>query len=147
MQDSRGTTTRQLEFASILHAKLLQSCPTLCDPHGVQPTRLLCPWDFPSKNTRAGCHFLLQRIEPLSHVSCIGRWVLYHQCHLDFASSRTFKTHSTGKALSLLLDNPQKAPEVPVPLGKESAIVALSHKMLCHSGFVVHFCLLGCPRS
>ena len=26
------------------------------------PTRLLCPWDFPGKNTGAGCHFLLQGI-------------------------------------------------------------------------------------
>ena len=23
---------------------------------------LLCPWDFPSKSTEVGCHFLLQRI-------------------------------------------------------------------------------------
>ena len=29
-------------------------------PHGLQPTRLPCPWDFPSKNTGGGCHFLLQ---------------------------------------------------------------------------------------
>ena len=29
-------------------------------PHGLQPTRLLCPWDFPGKNTRVGCHFFLQ---------------------------------------------------------------------------------------
>ena len=27
---------------------------------GLQPTRLLCPWDSPGKNTRVGCHFLLQ---------------------------------------------------------------------------------------
>ena len=26
-------------------AKLLQSCPTLCDHIDCQPTRLLCPWD------------------------------------------------------------------------------------------------------
>ena len=26
------------------------------------PTRLLCPWDFPGKNTGMGCHFLLQGI-------------------------------------------------------------------------------------
>ena len=31
-------------------------------PLGVQPARLLCPWDFPGKNTRVGCHFLLQDI-------------------------------------------------------------------------------------
>ena len=25
-----------------------------------EPTRLLCPWNSPGKNTRVGCHFLLQ---------------------------------------------------------------------------------------
>ena len=30
-------------------------------PHGLQPTRLLCPWDFPGKSTGVGCHFLLHR--------------------------------------------------------------------------------------
>ena len=29
-------------------------------PHGLQPSRLLCPWDFPGKSTGVGCHFLLQ---------------------------------------------------------------------------------------
>ena len=29
-------------------------------PHRQQPTRLLCPWDSPSKNTGVGCHLLLQ---------------------------------------------------------------------------------------
>ena len=28
--------------------------------HGLQPTKLLCPWDFLGKNTGVGCHFLLQ---------------------------------------------------------------------------------------
>ena len=31
-------------------------------PHGLQPTRLLSPWNFPGKNTGVGCHFLLQGI-------------------------------------------------------------------------------------
>ena len=45
-------------------AKLLQSCPTLCDPiDGRQPTRLHHPWDSPGKNTGVGCHFLLQCME------------------------------------------------------------------------------------
>ena len=29
-------------------------------PHRRQPTRLLCPWDSPGKNTGVACHFLLQ---------------------------------------------------------------------------------------
>ena len=31
-------------------------------PHGLYPTWLLCPWDFPGKNTGVGFHFLLQWI-------------------------------------------------------------------------------------
>ena len=31
-------------------------------PHGPQPARLLCPWDFQGKNTGVGCHFLLQGV-------------------------------------------------------------------------------------
>ena len=30
-------------------------------PRGLQPTRLLCPWDFPGESTGVGCHCLLQR--------------------------------------------------------------------------------------
>ena len=29
-------------------------------PHGLQPARLLCPWDSLGRNTGVGCHFLLQ---------------------------------------------------------------------------------------
>ena len=32
-------------------------------PHRLQPTRLLCPWDSPSKNTGVGLHFLLQGVK------------------------------------------------------------------------------------
>ena len=35
-----------------------QLCLTLCNP------MILCPWNFPGKNTRMGCHFLLQGIFP-----------------------------------------------------------------------------------
>ena len=46
--------------AAAAAAKSHQSCLTLFDPHRWQPTRLLCPWDSPGKNTGVGCHFLLQ---------------------------------------------------------------------------------------
>ena len=40
-------------------------------PHGLQPTRLLRPWDSPGKNTGVGCHFLLQymRVKSESEVA------------------------------------------------------------------------------
>ena len=55
-------------------------------PHGLHPVRLLefCLWNFPGKNTGAGCHFLLQRIFPTEgsnpHLLCLlhGRQILYH---------------------------------------------------------------------
>ena len=53
-------------------------------PHALYPTRLLCPWDFLNKNTRVGCHallqgtFLTQRSNPgLLHC----RQILYHLSH------------------------------------------------------------------
>ena len=33
----------------------------LLRPLGLQPTRLLCPWDSPGKNTGVGCHVLLHK--------------------------------------------------------------------------------------
>ena len=34
----------------------------LLRPQGLQLTRMLCPWDFPGKNTGVCCHFLLQGV-------------------------------------------------------------------------------------
>ena len=55
-------------------------------PHGLQPIRLLCPWDFSGKNTGVGCHFLLQGIlltqrwnPHLLSLAC--RWILYPLSH------------------------------------------------------------------
>ena len=38
-------------------------------PHELQPTRLLCPWDSPGKNTGVGCRALLQGIFPTQRSS------------------------------------------------------------------------------
>ena len=38
----------------------LCATPWSVRPHGLQPTRLLRPWNSPGKNTGVGCHFLLQ---------------------------------------------------------------------------------------
>ena len=56
--------------------------PDSLQPHRLQPARLLCPWDFPGKNTGVGCHFLHQGIFLTSGsnscISCTGRQILYH---------------------------------------------------------------------
>ena len=47
----------KVKVKSLSHVRLFGT-------HGLQPTRLLRPWDFPGKNTGVGCHFLLQEIFP-----------------------------------------------------------------------------------
>ena len=58
-----------------------QSCPTLWDPRGCSPPGSFVQGDFPGKNTRVGCHALLQGSFPtqgsnpdLPHC----RRILYH---------------------------------------------------------------------
>ena len=52
-------------------------------PFGLQPARLLSPWDFLGKNTGVGCHFLLQGIfltqgwNPCLPHLLYCRWILY----------------------------------------------------------------------
>ena len=55
-------------------------------PHGLQPSRLLCPWDFWGKNTGVGNHSLLQGIFPIQGsnpglLHC--RQILYHLSHQE----------------------------------------------------------------
>ena len=42
-------------------------------PHGLQPTRLLRPWDFQSKRTGVGCHCLLYFLASLNNAAVIMR--------------------------------------------------------------------------
>ena len=53
-------------------------------PHGLWPTRLLCPWNSSGKNTGVGCHFLLHGIFPTQGLNpslqpC--RWTLHQLSH------------------------------------------------------------------
>ena len=80
-----------------------QSCLTL-QPHGLSPIRLLCPWDFPGKNTGVGCHFLLlgifltQGSNP-SLLHC--RRILYRLRHqgTEHNTIMLFKSHTQKQAL------------------------------------------------
>ena len=79
-------------------------------PHGLQPARLLSPWNFPGKNTGVGSHFLLQGIFPnqgsnpgllhcrqilhrLSHQESAGilEWVAFH-----FSRGSSWPRNQTG---------------------------------------------------
>ena len=71
-------------------SSVTQSCVTLW-PHGLLPTRLLCPRDFLDQNTRVGCHFLLQEMfltQGPTHVSCTaGKFFTSEPLGLTFCCS------------------------------------------------------------
>ena len=72
-----------------------QSCPTLCWPQGLEPTRLLLPWDSPVKNTRVGSHSLFQGIFltlGLNFGLLHGRQILYHLSHQGSSVSQNVTT-------------------------------------------------------
>ena len=51
---------------------------------GCSPTRLLCPWDSPGRNTEVGCHALLQGIFPTQGLNPglqLWRQILYQLSH------------------------------------------------------------------
>ena len=69
-----------------IYDKLLQSCPTLCDP--MDHSWFRYPWDSPGENTGMGCHSFSRCSSwprdqtHVSYILCIDRWCLQHQCHL-----------------------------------------------------------------
>ena len=85
----QARTWTGLPFPSPMHEseKGKWSCWVMSDserPHGLQPTRLLHPWDSPGKSTGVWCHFLLQEIFPTQELN-LGllhcRQMLYHLSH------------------------------------------------------------------
>ena len=76
---------------SVLCVKSLRLCPTLCDPmdynaqgssvHGILHARVL---EWVATSSSSGSSQPRDRTH-VTYVSCTGRWVLYHQCHLGSA--------------------------------------------------------------
>ena len=52
-------------------------------PHGLQPTKLLCPWDFPGKSTGVGCHCLLRDIDINRHKHIDTYIYIYRHKYID----------------------------------------------------------------
>ena len=100
-------------------------------PHGLQPTRLLCPWDFPGKSTGVGCHCLLwsKRIDACYYnllawgVYCYTEFFFFNlfifnwritalQCCVGFGHTSTRISHRYTY-VSLSLDPPSDIPPHP----------------------------------
>ena len=97
-------------------------------PRGLQPTRLLHPWDFPGKRTGVGCHCLLrnkksrtrQRILRLNNKSTINKkenfyfvkvlikWIKIQIADLE----KIFANHISDKELGPRIKNSQNSTAV-----------------------------------
>ena len=105
---SRGYTPRTgtapsspIPFSASLLRLVAQSCLTLCDPTDCSPPGSFVHGDSPGKNTRVGCHPLLQGISPTQELNpdlphCRqSLYCLSHQC-----------SHQAGVFLHLFIQCP-----------------------------------------
>ena len=78
-------------------------------PYGLQPARLLCPWDSPGKKTKVGYHALLPvtgiKSMPLMYLALTGRF---------FTTSATWEAHSIPAAAAA--KSPQSCPTLCDPI-------------------------------
>ena len=79
-------------------------------PHGLYPTRLLCPRDFPGKNIGVGCHSLL--LISIKHVfsHAFGGLLIVNSYHLLESLQRLGNDNLAFiqlSALALLSKHPQ----------------------------------------
>ena len=92
---------------SQLQIHLVCVCAELCltlRPHGLWPTRLLCPWDFPGKNPGVGRHTLRQGIFPTQGSNLrLLHWQEDFD-HFRYLPSTTWEAHrfTSGKEYSTL---------------------------------------------
>ena len=62
-------------------------------PLGLKPTRLLCPWDFPGRNTGVGCHALPQGIFPTQGLNSHYRRILSPLSHLGSQQEQSIRNY------------------------------------------------------
>ena len=97
-------------------------------PYGLQPTKILCPWDSPSKNIGTGCHFLLQGIIATQVLSLHLLHLLHCQedllalSHLGF-SNEIFRSVQFSSVA-------QSCPTLCNPMNRSTPVLPVHHKLL-----------------
>ena len=108
-----------------------KSCPPLLQPHGLQPTRLLCPWNFPGKNTGMGCQLLLQGIFPTQGLK-------QHLLHLLHWQADSLSTEPSVRFSCLVVSDSLR------PYGLQPTKLLCPWNFPCkNTGLICHFLLQG----
>ena len=126
-----------------MHAKSLQSCPTLCSPmdcslpgssvHGILQTRIL---EWAAMPSSRGSSQPKDRT-PVSYISSTGRRILYHCRHLG-SSRRLLKLYF--KSLICIFE--KKIQEDPIPSPPAILVIPKLSKIQCCC-FHASLCTLG----
>ena len=148
-RDNKTTCIQNMRASNsmcILHVKSLQSCPTLWDTMDCSLTGSSVYGDSPGKNTRVGCHALLQDIFPTQRLNrhlmrllhC--RRILYHWTTIRLLQLPVFKIReiSTKKAYFHWDYNEILITDIP-PSSDHFSLVKLCNITYQRSGI-----LLGC---
>ena len=97
-------------------------------PHGLQPIRLLHPWDFPGKSTGMDCHFLLQGIFPTQGMN-LGfpryRQTLYHLSHHGInipKGTKDLYAENCKTLMNKIKDNRNRWRDIPCCIGTVSFV-------------------------
>ena len=111
-----------------INSVMLFSCSGDSDslqPHGLYPTRLLCLWDFPGKNTEVGCHFLFQVI---FLVQRLNPYLLHWQVDILPLSYTEKPSYAPQSGLKFSIGKKKKKKNS--PLGTQSCIVFNKHSLI-----------------
>ena len=137
---SRQERWSGLPFPSPMHEseKWKWNCSVMSDsswPHGLQPTRLLHPWEFPGKSTGVGCHCLLRH--NLYSICCLQTvfWLCCMACQILVTLTRI---ESVPPALEAQGLNHWTTREVPIYRLFDDGHSDL-HEMVPHCSFDLHF--------
>ena len=111
---------------------------------------LLCPWDFPGKNTGVGCHFLLQGIFPTQGSNpCLLHWQVnsFPLSHHGSPESAIHIPISSPFWISFPLDHHRASGRV--PCAKQKVLIQLfsSVQWLSHVRFFVSPWTAACQTS
>ena len=102
-------------------------------PCGLQPARLLCPWDSSGKNTGVGCPALLQRVflieGSIPHLLHLLLWQVF------FATSTIWEDHITVCLFSYLKR------VIGSNIHKSPFILSFSHLLFFKLNLCVRFCI------
>ena len=82
--------------------------PDSVRPHGLQPTRLLRPWDFPGKSTGMGCHCLLvtNSTQVPFYFILMGMGIFYTWISIPFCCLYTISTAGNTTLLAVIRAEP-----------------------------------------